>query len=202
MPFLAILASGMITRAVSDRFEWLYPLRFFAAALVLWHYRRRYRNLDWRFGWAAALIGGIAFLMWLSLDWFTAAGSAGTTGTRLAALPTPARVTWIFFRALAASTTVPIAEELAFRGFLLRRLVSADFEKVGASSITLFSFVVSSIAFGLLHGNRWVAGTCAGLLYAWAFRGRSRIGDAIAAHAITNALLAAWVILSGSWQMW
>jgi exosortase/archaeosortase family protein len=45
-PFLAILAVAMIARAASSGFEWLYPLRFLAAAGVLWYYRRKYAALD------------------------------------------------------------------------------------------------------------------------------------------------------------
>ena len=202
MPFLVILATAMITRAASQGFDWLYPLRLFTAGLALWHYRRRYAQLDWKFGWAALLSGVIVFVMWLSLDWFTPAGSGQEIAAGLASLPTPTRTAWIVIRTLAASVTVPIAEELAFRGFILRRVVSPDFERVGPSRFTLLSFVVSSVAFGLLHGNRWVAGTLAGLLYAWVYRRRGRIGDAAAAHGITNALLALWVLLTRSWQMW
>jgi len=62
--------------------------------------------------------------------------------------------------------------------------------------------LISSVAFGLLHGGRWLAGTIAGVLYAAALRWRGRIGDAVAAHAVTNALLAAWVLISGHWGLW
>ena len=51
LPFLSILAVGMVTAAVSGDFEWLYPLRFFAAAGVLWILRSKYAALDWKFGW-------------------------------------------------------------------------------------------------------------------------------------------------------
>jgi CAAX prenyl protease-like protein len=98
--------------------------------------------------------------------------------------------------------TVPIAEELAFRGFLMRRLVSADFESVDWRRWAFFPVLISSVAFGLLHGDRWLAGTIAGVLYAAALRWRGRIGDAVAAHAVTNALLAAWVLISGHWGLW
>jgi CAAX prenyl protease-like protein len=202
LPFLSILAAAMISRAVSARFEWLYPLRFFAAAFVIWHYRRRYTRLDWGFGWLAALVGTLAFLMWLGLDLFAAPEPSSETAASLSGLPSAASVTWIICRVLAATITVPIAEELAFRGFLLRRLVSANFETVQASCFTPFAILASSFAFGALHGSRWLAGTLAGLLYAYTFRRRGRIGDAVAAHAITNTLLAAWVLFTGSFQLW
>jgi membrane protease YdiL (CAAX protease family) len=54
---------------------------------------------------------------------------------------------------------------------------------------TWLSFVVSSVAFGLLHG-RWLAGTLTGMAYAAALYRRGRIGEAVYAHMTTNALIA------------
>ncbi|HSR09992.1 MAG TPA: CAAX prenyl protease-related protein, partial [Thermodesulfobacteriota bacterium] len=96
---------------------------------------------------------------------------------------------------------VPIAEELAFRGYLLRRFVSADFEAVSPRRVSWIAIVASSALFGALH-SRWVAGTLAGMLYAAAFRRRGKIADAIFAHAVTNALIAAEVLLFGHWGLW
>ena len=48
----------------------------------------------------------------------------------------------------------------------------------------------------------WLAGTLAGLFYAWALIRRSRIGEAVIAHATTNALLAAYVLLFQKWHLW
>ena len=101
-----------------------------------------------------------------------------------------------------AVLTVPIAEELAFRGFLLRRLASPDFESVSWRVFSWTPFLISSAAFGLLHGDRWLAGTIAGAIFALAQQRRGRIGEAIAAHAVANALVAAWVLQTGSWQLW
>ena len=42
----------------------------------------------------------------------------------------------------------------------------------------------------------------AGMAYAAALYHRRRIGDAIAAHAVTNALLGTYVIATGSWASW
>jgi CAAX prenyl protease-like protein len=96
--------------------------------------------------------------------------------------------------------TVPIAEELAFRGYLLRRLISADFDEL-APRFTWLSFLLSSFLFGVLHG-RWLAGTAAGMLYAWAMYRRGRLADAVIAHATTNALIAADVLILGNWNYW
>jgi membrane protease YdiL (CAAX protease family) len=53
-----------------------------------------------------------------------------------------------------------------------------------------------------MHGDRWLAGTLAGMIYAFAMMRRGRIGEAAAAHAFTNALLAIYVLVTGDWQLW
>ena len=53
-----------------------------------------------------------------------------------------------------------------------------------------------------MHGERWLAGIVAGMLYALAMRWRGRLGDAVVAHAVTNGLLAVWVLVFGRWELW
>ncbi len=202
MPFLAILATAMISRAVSGEFEWLYPLRFASAAAVFWFFRARYAELDWRFSAYAVAAGGTVFAIWLALDRAPGPHVPGGIGAGLAALSTPARISWLVFRTTAVVVTVPIAEELAFRGFLIRRLMASDFEALSPRRYTYLAVALSSLAFGLLHGERWLAGSLAGFIYAAAFLRRGRIGDAVVAHATTNALLAAWVLAGGRWYLW
>lgn len=102
---------------------------------------------------------------------------------------------------LGSTITVPLAEELAFRGYLMRKLVRRNFESVPLTHFTWLSFAASSILFGLLH-DRWFAGTIAGMAYALAVYRRGQLGDAIVAHATTNALIATWVIAGGNWSLW
>jgi exosortase E/protease (VPEID-CTERM system) len=202
VPFLVILASAMFSQSVSAGFEWLYPLRFLAAGAALWCFRDQYRLLDWRISWFAPLIGLAVFLVWIGLDAFAGGGSDHSIPAALFAMPPWARTVWLAGRIGAAVITVPIAEELAFRGFLLRRPIQTQFDAVDPHTVTWLSILISSLLFGVLHGSRWGAGAVAGLLYAAAYTRRGRIGDAVLAHAITNALLAGWVVFSGAWGMW
>ena len=202
LPFLAILATGMLASAASSGFEWLYPLRFVAAAAVLFALRKRYAAFDWRFSWLGPAIGVTVFALWIAVDHLAHASATNAIPAALAAASAPARIGWIVFRTLAAVLTVPVAEELAFRGFLLRRLIASDFETLPATSFTWPALTASSLAFGLLHGHLWFAGTLAGLLYAWALLRRGRIGEAVAAHATSNALLAAYVLAFHQWHLW
>jgi CAAX prenyl protease-like protein len=108
---------------------------------------------------------------------------------------------WLLFRVLGSVLTVPLAEELAFRGYLTRRLIRADFQEVPLGRFTWLSFLISSAVFGALHG-RWLAGTLAGMIYALALYRRGRLADAVLAHATTNALIAAYVLTTGTWSLW
>ena len=202
IPLLMILAAGMVSGAMSGKFEWLYPLRFFAATGALYVFRNTYSKLDWRVGWQGPAIGAAVFVLWIGLDRLMGAPVATGMPAALAASSPAARITWISFRVLAATITVPIAEELAFRGFLLRRLISSDFESVASTRFTWLAVLVSSVLFGALHGSLWFAGIVAGLLYAYAVIRLGRIGEAVAAHATTNALLAAYVLAFGQWHLW
>jgi CAAX prenyl protease-like protein len=120
----------------------------------------------------------------------------------LAATSAGVRDTWIGLRILGAVFTVPIAEELAFRGFLLRRLVDADFDSVLFRSTTWLAVLGSSVLFGLMHGQHWMLGVAAGVMYGLLLRRTGRMGDAVVAHAVTNALLAGYVLIFGQWQLW
>ena len=197
-PFAALLAAGMVSRAASGQFEWLYPIRICAVAAVLWFFRRSYAKLDWSFGWLGAATGAAVFAMWIGIDRFTASGAVSglVPGQGIGWLA------WLALRVVGAAITVPIAEELAFRGYLLRRIDAADFENVSFGKVSQMALAVSSVAFGLMHGNRWIAGSLAGLAYGLVVRRGGRIGEAVAAHAVTNALLAVWVIARGAWGLW
>lgn len=202
MPFLGILAAAMATRAITADFDLLYPVRFLITALAIWYFRREYKQLDWRVGWTGPIIGFTVFCLWLAFNTSHHPSSEQSLAIGLASLPHPIMLGWLAVRTLASAITVPVAEELAFRGYLLRRFVSPDFEFVRPKAFTMIAILGSSALFGLLHGDRWIEATIAGALYAIAYRSFGRFGDAVAAHAVTNGLLAAWVLTTGAWELW
>ena len=97
-------------------------------------------------------------------------------------------VGWVVAKVIGYVIVTPLAEELAFRGYLMRRLISSDFEAVPPGQFTWVSFLVSSVLFGLMHGE-WLAGILAGVAYALVVVRTGRVRDAVVAHAVTNGLL-------------
>jgi exosortase E/protease (VPEID-CTERM system) len=197
-PLFALLAVGMLTSALSDGFDRLYPVRVLAAAVVLWHFRSAYAlRLTW--SWSAVAIGVAVFVLWLALV-PVPEGDSALPGA-LATLPAGWAAVWVVFRIVGSVVAVPLAEELAFRGYLTRRLIAQDFQEVPPGRFSWFSFLVSSVLFGLLHGH-WLAGTLAGVGYALALYRRKELSDAVLAHMTSNALIAAWVLGMGRWSLW
>ena len=114
----------------------------------------------------------------------------------------PGALAWLACRVIGSVILVPIAEELAFRGFIARRIMASDFEAVSGRSLSWLSMIASSVVFGALHG-RWVAGTLAGLIFALTYRHRGAgSADAIVSHATANGLIAALVLVKGMWSLW
>jgi len=202
VPFMAILAAALLTHAASAGFEWSYPLRFIAACSALWLWRGSYKALNRSLSWTGPVVGVAVAVLWIALERVLHPAADTAMPAALAGATVAARTAWIAVRALAAATTVPIAEELAFRGFLLRRLMAEDFESVEPGRFTWPALLLSSVAFGALHGSRWIAGTLAGLLYGLAMTHKGKLGDAVIAHATTNAILAVYVLLFNRWQLW
>ena len=200
MPLLVVLAAGMITHALSTGFESLYPLRFAAALAVLWIYRRAYAQLDLRFSWRGPAVGAGVFLLWVACAAFMT--SAASEPALLSSMPVPARSVWIGCRVLAAVFTVPIAEELAYRGYLMRRLTAPSFETLSYSAVRWPALAVSAVAFGITHAGLWLPGIAAGFAYGALAMRTNRLGECIAAHAVTNALLAVYVLEFSEWQLW
>jgi CAAX prenyl protease-like protein len=191
VPFLAAVAAGLVVGAFSSPGrEPLYALKPALALVALAAYWPVYRSPawrdTWRVSWFAPVVGAVVGALWIAL------GAAWPSGAVTAA---PASRLVGALRAVTTVLLVPLTEELAFRGFLARRASTPAFDALPPQRLTVAGVAASSLAFGLLHA-RPVSGFVAGLGYALAYRARGRLGDAVVAHAATNALLAvaaAWL---------
>ena len=198
----------MISGAASDGFEWFHGMRFVAGMAALVYFRAEFRSLNWRVSWFAPVAGALVFVLWIAFDRLQDSNNADhALAASLAGMSTTADYSWIVFRVAAATITAPLVEELAFRGFALRgfalrRLTATGFETIAFHCVTPFAILASSLLFGCLHGDRWLPAALAGAVYALCLRARGRMGDAVAAHAATNAALAAWVMARGAWHLW
>lgn len=201
-PLLAIIAVSFFSGAFSTDFDPFRPLAFVVAAVVLWHYRREHPALLRGAGWPALACGAGACALWVALSSLLGAPEGNDpTPPGLSDLPAAGALAWQTLRVIGYLLITPLAEELAFRGFLYRRLIAKDFEQVSAGRLALLPLLVSSLAFGLLH-DQWIAATLAGALFALAMSRRGRLADAVVAHIVVNALLLALAAATGRWELW
>lgn len=200
IPLMALLGITLLTGAFSGSFVWLYPLRVIVVAVTLRLCWKHLRHLVDGAAWLPYAVGAAVYALWIvMIDADREASSAFSAA--LAGVSPAVAGGWLLMRTIGAVVTVPIAEELAFRGYLIavlsRRPVLAGvrlpFDWIG--------YAGSSLLFGALHGQ-WLAGTMAGLAYGWLRYRRDRIWDAVVAHMITNLLLAIHVMTTGQWSYW
>ncbi|MDZ7923647.1 MAG: CPBP family glutamic-type intramembrane protease [Marinagarivorans sp.] len=110
--------------------------------------------------WLESLcMGVLVAVVWVLLLGATPEADA-TFSAGLAELSPVWAVVWLVFRYLGAIVTVPIAEELAFRGYLLCQLSRSEAYITGKLPFVWLAAVISAVAFGALHGA-WIAGAVA-----------------------------------------
>ena len=199
IPLVVLLSTTLLTAAFTITVDWWYPLRvlFTAAALIfLWPH---YRTIAFRFSWVAVAAGVLVFLLWL---WLVPDDKVANVAIeqQLREVPFWLQMVWLVCRTVGAIVTVPLAEELAFRGYLFELLGT---ERNGRrwSSVPWLALLVSSILFGLLH-SFWLAGLLAGVAFGLVRFYRGNVADAFVAHATTNGLLSIYVLSTGSWSLW
>jgi len=157
------------------------------------------RGMSLRFNWLAAAGGVLAAVLWVAMLGSDPKANAAVQDN-LTHAPGWAAIVWLLFRCIGSVITVPIAEELAFRGYLLSRFSKTEVRLDGPIPLSVMAIFFSSLAFGLLHGA-WLAGTLAGILYALVRWRTQSTANAIYAHGITNALVFGYAAASGEWHL-
>ncbi len=204
MPFVVLTLTIMLTAAFQQGFDWLYPVRVLTVSLAVLFLAKQLRPGIWRwsFDWAAPVCGIAVYLMWIGLE-PASASDLNQTSFEAARAQSPGWIAaWLFFRIFGSVVTVPIAEEFAFRGYLLPWLTVSKGSNDSSPEWSWTAILISSALFGVLHPGRWFAGTLAGIAYGLAYYRRGKLMDSVIAHGITNALIAIQVCMLGDWNLW
>ncbi len=192
---------------------WIYLAKTLLGAWLIVVVRPAIAEMRWKLSWEAVAVGVAVFVMWVGLPgllkWLGSSGSfAVFNSARAAWNPTtqfagsPA-LAWLFIGGHigGSALVVPPLEEVFYRSFLYRYLARKDFQSVSLGQFLWLPFLATSVFFGIEH-REWLAGILCGFAYQGLVCWKNRLGDAITAHAITNALLGGWVVWRGAWHFW
>ena len=198
LPFIALTASSIVAAAFAPNDQWLYGLKVAAIGGVLWVFRDVYFALGTRISPVSLIVGIAVGVVWIATD--PLRGQPTALAVWLYALPPAAAAAWVVLRAFGSIILVPMAEELAFRGYLHRALIARRVETVAQGQFTWLAFTVSTVLFGLIH-QRWLAAMLAGAAYAILMYRTGRLADPIAAHMASNAAIVFWAVAAGQWSL-
>jgi exosortase E/protease (VPEID-CTERM system) len=199
VPMVVLLAVTLVSSAFTVEFDWAYPVRVLAVVIAVIYVWPQLRPVSLGLHWLALAAAAITAVLWVLMLGSNPEANAAIQDN-LAHAPTWAAALWLVFRAVGAVVTVPIAEELAFRGYLLCRFSKTDVRLDGHIPFSVMAIFFSSLAFGMLHGA-WLAGTVAGIIYAVVRWRTQSIANAIYAHGITNALIFGYAAATGEWHL-
>ena len=208
-PFALFIVLLALESVIGDRADlrWLTVLRPLLVAGLLAFLWRQYEELNERpaartSDWVVAIVLGFAiFGAWLAFDSGWAALGAPARG--FAPLDAQGRVdpTLALLRLAGFALVVPVMEELFWRSFLLRRIVSQDFLRVAPRAAGIGAFALSSALFATEH-SLWFAGLLAGAAYNACYMRSSNLWVPIISHATTNATLGLWILATQNWRYW
>lgn len=206
VPFLLFVGLTALQGHVGYHSQyWLYLAKTLFGAAFLWGARRHLPEMRWTFGWRPLAAGVVVWALWIGLDPFypKLPGRAPHGWNPPADFGPGSFGAWFFIAIhLAGSSLVaPPLEELFYRSFLYRYLIQERFDAVPLTVRKTFPFLITALIFGFSHFE-WLPAILCGLIFQMLVCRQGHLGDAIAAHAITNFLLGVWVVSRPAWYFW
>lgn len=208
-PFAAYVGMMAAEHALGPPMVWSYAARLLVVSLLLVIFSRPYLSFRPGVPLASIAIGIAVFLIWVAPDaligyrhfWLFENSLMGSAATSITAA-VKHNIPFLVVRILGTSILVPTVEELFWRGWLMRWLIDQNFLKVPLGQYVPSAFWIVAVLFASEHGPFWEVGLAAGIIYNWWLIRTRNLADCILAHAVTNAVLAAYVLVAGQWQYW
>lgn len=199
---------------VGTTWKSLYPAAYVARAVIvaalLVIFWRRYTRISWRYAGLGAIVGVIGIVQWVGMQlWLQNTferfkPDPADVFNPFATFSTPAAA-WAFIavRLFGAVLVVPVMEELFWRDYLWRQIISPnDFKLAGVGEFEWPAFLIIPAVFATVHAPWWPTAIVWALMIGALLVYTRSLGACIIAHAVTNLLLAAYVLKTQDWAFW
>ncbi len=183
LPFAVFMLSALFAQALSQSPGLVYPLRTLAMAAGLVLFWRVYISLPWRPSLLSVTVGAGVGIMWVLVPY-----DAGNVSPAYGTLTGGLLIGWLVVRGFGTIVLVPFIEELFFRDYLE--------SKLSRFAGPILAALITASLFAVLH-DRWAEAFVAGLAFSWVMARRRQVFDAIAAHAVANAIVYAVALTTG-----
>jgi uncharacterized protein len=204
-------------RSALPMFGWFYALRVgLVAAVLVVGAPHVLRQFPWRLTLWGPLVGVLGVGIWIGIcelnleqRWLTWVGwpaadisgrshfnpfAQGASATVIASV--------LVVRLLGMVVLVPLIEELFVRGWLIRLLQADRWWQVSLSAISGWRWLVPSLYGMLTHPGELVAAAVWFGLVTWLAKRTGSLWDCVVAHAVTNGLLAIFILQNEAWRYW
>jgi CAAX prenyl protease-like protein len=204
-------ASGTVKSHLPAAYPVSYAVKTVVVAAMLLLFRRHYTKVRWNHWWLGAIVGVVGIFQWVGMQlWLQ-------QHVPLFAPPPPdqvfdpfrdiaspqARLAFLAIRMAGAVLLVPVMEELFWRDFLWRQILAPnDFKLAGVGEFGWGPLLGVSVAFAFVHGNWWLTSVVWALMIGGLLVYTRSLGACIVAHAVTNLLLALYVLRTHDWAFW
>jgi CAAX prenyl protease-like protein len=208
--FALLLGLGQLAQRLGGPFWlaapqfWIYPVQTLLCGGAIILFRRDYEFHGLRRPILVVAIGLFVFLLWIAPQQFLHFPPR-REGFNLEVWAANPLLYWstLILRFLRLVIVVPLLEEIFWRAFLLRYLISENFASVPFGSFSWLSFCAVTIGFAFSHSMAdWPAAIVTGALYNLvAYRTHSLL-SCVATHGLTNLALGLWIVSTRQWGFW
>ncbi len=215
LPFVLYLLLTQVPAQFPDHYAWMYAVVVavvgLATVVVLLNRRLIRPHRDVAAGVVVGVVGIVLWILLCHLRWEEALAGYLPEFLRPSERPgfnpfeefssTAAVWGFVVVRFIGLAVLVPVAEELFWRGFLLRWLISPEFERRELWRFTPGSFAAVMLLFTAAHPEWFAAAVYCALLNGLIYWKRD-LWNCIVAHGVSNLILGIYVLSTGAWHLW
>ena len=200
--------------------QWLFPVQSMLTLALLVGFRRYYNFRPYEGLGLAAIAGTFGIAIWIAPGFLFHYCDVNAIGLKFLGFAersegfNPDRVAtdggWLYstvvvMRFIRLVIVVPLAEEIFWRGFLMRYLIEphGDFWAVPFGRHRRSSFVFVTALFTVAHASvDYAAAIVFGSLIYWLAVRTKSLMACVLAHAVANLILGTYVMVSKQWGYW